>query len=91
MMARSQKGFTSRPDICLHPNFDQPRVTLSLPYGRSPYKRRLSRPINQLTGPSPLVSREHALHHDNRLVVLRDGSSTEFAHSLGELRAERFC
>ena len=28
MMARSQRGFTTRPDICLHPNLDQPRVTL---------------------------------------------------------------
>ena len=36
-------------------------------------------------------SRGHSLHHDNRLVVLRYGSSTEFAHRLDELRAERFC
>ena len=37
------------------------------------------------------LSRGHPLHHDNRLVVLRHGSSTEFEHRLDELRAERFC
>ena len=42
-------------------------------------------------GSSSSLSCEHPLHHNDRLVVLRRGSSTKFAHSFDKPRAECFC